>query len=152
AQVVEIPAVALLRYERDEAVSVLASLNHAFLVGTRWKLDGPSAARMIRDTGQPVRVDDYSELEGAIAAKVREAGIRSTVGVPISVDGAVWGLITVGTRHAERLPVGLETRLSDFVAVVAPAISSSEARGGRERLAEEQAALRRVATLVAEGA
>jgi signal transduction histidine kinase len=50
------------------------------------------------------------------------------------------------------LPPDTEARLTDFTELVATAIANAESRAGLARLAEEQAALRRVATLVAEGA
>jgi signal transduction histidine kinase len=49
------------------------------------------------------------------------------------------------------LPDQIEDRLAEFTELVATAISNTESRAGLGRLAEEQAALRRVATLVAGG-
>src|SRR6185436_6903346 len=46
----------------------------------------------------------------------------------------------------------IETRVAQFSDLVATAIANGEAHAEVERLAAEQAALRRVATLVAEGA
>jgi signal transduction histidine kinase len=51
-----------------------------------------------------------------------------------------------------RLPVGVEDRIGQFAELAATAISNVEARAEVARLADEQAALRRVATLVAHGA
>ena len=45
-----------------------------------------------------------------------------------------------------------EARLTDFTELVATAIANAESRAALARLADEQAALRRVATLVAHGA
>jgi hypothetical protein len=45
-----------------------------------------------------------------------------------------------------------ERPFAQFAELVAAAISNADARAEVERLAEQQAALRRVATLVAEGA
>jgi signal transduction histidine kinase len=45
----------------------------------------------------------------------------------------------------------MELRLAEFTELVATAIANAESRAGLARLAEEQAALRRVATLVARG-
>jgi hypothetical protein len=56
-----------------------------------------------------------------------------------------------GSKSADPLPLGTEKRLAQFSELVATAIASSEAREKLRRLAEEQAGLRRVATLVAEG-
>src|SRR5204863_7054714 len=51
-----------------------------------------------------------------------------------------------------RLPEDIEARLAGFTELVATAIANSEARDNLRRLVNEQAALRRVATLVAERA
>jgi GAF domain-containing protein len=152
-RVLDVSTAMLGRFEPERAVSVLASLDEpAFAPGTRWPLDGPSVSAAVRDTGLPARVDDYSELPGTIAAGVRESGLRSTIGAPIVVDGEVWGVMTVATRRSEPLSAETEARLGGFTELVATAISNAESRDRLRRLADEQAALRRVATLVAGGA
>jgi signal transduction histidine kinase len=50
------------------------------------------------------------------------------------------------------LPAGSEARIAEFTELIATAIANVETRTEVQRLAEEQAALRRVATLVANGA
>jgi GAF domain-containing protein len=150
--VLDVPAGWLFRYEPDRAVSVLASLNEpGFPVGSRWQLDGPSLAAMILETGQPARIDDYSQLGGTIAAMARESGHGSAFGVPITVEGVVWGLICVGTTEREPLPADTEARLRDFTELVATAISKAEANDDLRRLVRQKAGLTRVATIVAEG-
>jgi signal transduction histidine kinase len=54
--------------------------------------------------------------------------------------------------EAEAFPPETETRIEQSADLVATAIANADARAQVERLAEEQAALRRVATLVATGA
>ena len=54
--------------------------------------------------------------------------------------------------HGQPLPPDTEERLADFTELVATAIANAEAREELRRVADEQAALRRVATLVAQGA
>jgi signal transduction histidine kinase len=64
----------------------------------------------------------------------------------------VWGVVTTSrTTPGRPFPPGAEHRLADFAALVAQAIANAEARRELAALAEEQAALRRVATLVAAG-
>ena len=55
------------------------------------------------------------------------------------------------TRRDEPWAEDAETRIAAFTELVATAIANAEARGEVERLADEQAALRRVATLIAHG-
>jgi signal transduction histidine kinase len=60
--------------------------------------------------------------------------------------------MTAGTTQDEPLPPNTESRLGQFTELMATAIANTESHARAERLAEQQAALRRVATLVAEGA
>src|SRR5262249_46473542 len=66
------------------------------------------------------------------------------------VEGRIWGVLAVHSRKP--LPQGSQSRMEQFSNLVATAIGNAEARGEVARLANEQAGLRRVATLVAEGA
>ncbi len=103
AQVLDVSVVSLDRYETEGAATVAASLHApAFSMGSRWPLDGPSVSLKVLETGRPARIDDYTQLEGAIAAGVRSSGLRSGVGAPILVDGDVWGLIWVATAGPSR--------------------------------------------------
>jgi GAF domain-containing protein len=121
-------------------------------IGTRLSLEGDSViARVLRE-GRPHQIDDYSRLAGSIAERARELGMRSAVGCPIVVGSRTWGAMTVATYEAEPFARETETRVARFSDLVATAIANAEARAEVERLAAEQAALRRVATLVAEGA
>ena len=146
----------LLRYDDDRtAVSVASggTAEEAFAVGSRHELGGNNATSRILRTGQPVRIDDYDRTAtGPIAETARTTGIRSVVGTPVVVDDRLWGAVTIGTTGEAPLPSDTESRLDQFTELMSTAIANAEARAEVERLAEEQAALRRVATLVAEGA
>jgi signal transduction histidine kinase len=76
------------------------------------------------------------------------SGIRSTAAGPIVVDGRVWGTLTIESLTS-RFPAGTERRMVAFTELIATAIANIDARAAVRRLADEQAALRRVATLVA---
>ncbi len=91
-------------------------------------------------------------MTGEIAAVVRAAGIHSTVASPIVVEGRLWGAMVVLSPRHEPFPEDTEARLTDFAELIATAIANAESRAAVTRLADEQAALRRVATLVARGA
>lgn len=146
------PIVTIDRYDSDAHSTVVASLDDpGFPVGSRWPLDGPSLGATVLETGRAARIEDYTDLQSTSAAAMREWSIRSAVGVPILVDGRPWGVICVANPGAAPLPPGIEEGLSDFTELLATAIARAEAREALTRLADEQAALRRVATLVAEG-
>ena len=80
----------------------------------------------------------------------REFGIGSAVAAPITVEDAVWGILGA-TTHDHPLPAGTERRLTQFAELVAAALANAQARAEVQQLADEQAALRRVAELVARG-
>jgi GAF domain-containing protein len=82
---------------------------------------------------------------------VRTLGIRSGLASPIVVDGKLWGAITLASL-GRSLPPGTERQLAGFTELIATALANAQARDTLSRLADEQAGLRRVATLVAQGA
>jgi signal transduction histidine kinase len=145
------------RYDTDSAVTVLgvwSSTGSAVPVSgdTRVNLGGRNVSTMVRQTGRPARIDDYGGATGPATSLVRELGIRSGVGAPVSVEGRLWGLLFVGFTREEPLPADTEARLAVFTELVATAIANAQARMELRGFAEEQAALRRVATLVARAA
>jgi signal transduction histidine kinase len=81
----------------------------------------------------------------------RRLGVLSNVGSPIIVEGRLWGAMVATTANDDPLPLDTEERLERFTELIATAIANAETSRARAQLAEEQAALRRVATLVAEG-
>jgi signal transduction histidine kinase len=121
-------------------------------VGSRWKLGGNNLGTIVFDTGRPARIDGYADTSsGPLGGAVQEAGIRSSVAAPITVEGRLWGLIAAARILEQPLPPEAESRLSDFTELVAAAIANADSRAELAGLAEQQAALRRVATLVAKG-
>jgi signal transduction histidine kinase len=154
ARVVNVPLVSVARYELDGTATECASFSPEgplFPVGRRWSLEGTNVLELVRENCEAARIDDYSQLEGEIVEVVRRAGIRSTVGVPIVVAGRVWGAMVVSTTEQDPLPQGTEARLADFTELLATAIENAESREALAQLADEQATLRRLATLVAQG-
>ena len=158
ATVLDAPGVLVERFETDGAVTVgvaydvdLAGAETSFGAGTRMARDPGSLSAQVFETRRTARVD-YSRLPGTIGDAARAAGLGSGVAGPILVDGELWGQMCVFSRAGTVLPAGTEHRLHDFIELVATAIANYEARAGLSTLADEQAALRRVAMLVAEDA
>jgi signal transduction histidine kinase len=139
------------RYEPDGTATLVASAGGRFVVGTRLKLEGQNVTTLVYQTGRAARIESYADTPGPLGAEAREGGVRSSVGTPIMVEGRLWGVLGVGTSTEQPLPPDAETRLASFTELVATAIANAESRAALTRLAEEQAALRRVATLVARG-
>ena len=146
----------LARYDPDGRVTLLAAWTGTgdpwpVPVGSRWDLGGGNLSTLVSRTRQPARLDGFGDDIGLWAADVLTLGVHSAVAVPISVEGRLWGLISVFSNHEQPLPAGTEARLAGFTQLVATAIANAQARVELRGFAEEQAALRRVATLVARG-
>jgi signal transduction histidine kinase len=142
------------RYDPDGTRTVVAawsSTGPAFPVGGRANLGGRNVATLVFQTGRAARIDDHAGAWGPIAAALRQFGFRAAVGVPVSVEGRLWGVLVVASR-TEPLPARTEARLAGFTELAATAIANAQARVELRGYAEEQAGLRRVATLVARAA
>ena len=149
----------MIRYELDGTATLVANEGTTgphVQVGGRWEGYPPTGlTATVWRTGQAARVDDYRDLPGG-EPYLRE-GLRSAVAMPIHVDGRLWGAIAVGSGEGS-LPPDTEQRMTEFTDLVATAVANAQNRGSLEtsrdelaRLLAEQAALRRVATLVARG-
>jgi signal transduction histidine kinase len=143
------------RYDSSRMLTFVASwggLGERFPVGSQEVLGGINLGTVVFETGRPVRIDHYAERgSGVLGARVRGAGVRSAVGMPIIVEGRLWGVISATSTLEQPLPPDTEARLASFTELVATAIANAQSRAALARLAQEQAALRRVATLVARG-
>ena len=142
----------MLRFDSDCSAVVVGSSGRrdAFPLGSQQHLDGDSIASRVLRTGRPARIDDYWAAAGPLAETARSIGVRAVVGVPVLVEGRLWGVITTGSTHDGALPPDTEARLDQFTKLMATAIANAEARAEVHRLADEQAALRQVAVLVAQ--
>jgi signal transduction histidine kinase len=143
----------LIVYERDQTATVVGACNlrgPSAPVGTRISLEGDHIIGRVFRTQQPARIDQYTDAAGPAAEYARSIGVRAAAGVPVLVRGRLWGVMAVGSSRAEPLPADTEMRIGAFTELVATAIANAAARTELEQVAMEQAALGRVATLVAE--
>jgi signal transduction histidine kinase len=120
----------VLRYEPDGSATVVTGWNlyAALPIGERVSLEGQSVTAKVFDTQRPARMDSYADAAGPVAADIRAAGIRSSVGCPIIVGGRLWGAMVAVTSQRESMPIGAEFRLAQFTELVAIAISNAQAR------------------------
>lgn len=150
AHVLGVPAINMIRLDADAMATKIAGWGAAPLdVGSQWTLDDPSVMALVTGTGRPGRIDNYADGIGPFPAIALEAGLRSAVGAPIIVDGTTWGVIVAYSAFVDRFSDDAERRLFRFTELVAVAISNMQALDRLHALVDEQAALRRVATVVA---
>jgi signal transduction histidine kinase len=125
-------------------------------IGESWKDYPPTGlTATVLHTGQAARIDDYRDIPGG--DPYLSEGLQSAFAVPIHVNGRLWGMVAVGTGPGP-LPPDTEQRMTEFTDLVATSVANAQNRGSLQashdelaRLLREQAALRRVATLVARG-
>ena len=86
------------RYEPGGAVTIVgswarAALQVPFPIGTHLPSGGANIHTRVFQTRQPTRFDAIVEDVGPELAPALAAGIRASVGVPITVEGQLWGVI-----------------------------------------------------------
>lgn len=105
-------------------------------------------AKLFR-SGRPERVDDYADVGGELAERLRVSGIRSAVGAPINVAGRRWGAIMVVSDQPCAFPDDTEQRIERFAELVTAALANADARqqlaASRARIVEAGYASRRTA-------
>jgi signal transduction histidine kinase len=119
-------------------------------VGFRIRLQSGMIHTTALRTGRPTRSNGERLAKGPFGAIVGELGLRAAVGTPIVVGGRPWG-VTVAATPREDFPAGTESRMADFMELAGMAIANAQAEQELRELADTQAALRRLAMLVAQG-
>jgi signal transduction histidine kinase len=140
--------------ELDAYITVVGSygrVSDRIPVGVRFKLLPGMVQETALRTGRPARVNGERLANGSHGSWVASLGMRAAVATPIVVEGRGWGVTVAATSH-EDLPAGTEARMAQFTELAATAIANAWAEQELRQLADTQAALRRLATLVARGA
>src|SRR5277367_3979162 len=132
----------LSRFETDGELTLVAATAHPAAVarmpvGTRNPLESTTIASWVLRTGGPARIDSYDNLGGSIAACVRAVGVRAAVGVPIIVDGRMWGAAAVGSLQPGPMPADTEVRISRFAELTATALVAGHRDEQRRQLLAE---------------
>ena len=108
-------------------------------LGYRFPLAG-GAISQAKETGRTARIVYQLEQDGPW---------REMVAAPIVVTGRIWGAATISLPAPDSFPADVEERLAKFTRLLAVSLANAEAREQLSGLAEEQAALSRVAVAVA---
>jgi signal transduction histidine kinase len=124
----------LVRYEQQD-LEIAGQWNKIQLpapaptsIGTRLPLGGRNVSTLVHQTGQSARID-YEEGSGVIGQVAgHDCGLRSSVGVPVSVEGRLWGVMIVAFVVEDAPPADIEQRLASFTELVATAIANAQAR------------------------
>ncbi|WP_432839627.1 sensor histidine kinase [Dactylosporangium sp. CA-092794] len=125
---------ALVRYEPDGTVTSVAGRDEAGNLRPPFNaaVDGENVTGAVLASGRAARAE-YEHAPGPIAAGLRKLGIRSAVGVPILVEGRLWGVAVVGSSHTDPIPDDAEERLRGFADLLAAAIANADSRAALAR-------------------
>jgi signal transduction histidine kinase len=123
----------------------------------RLPLDGDSVNARIMRTGRSARLNFAEEGTGSIAVLLRRDDVNATVGAPIVVNGALWGMIGASWRGNDQPPADAEERLDQFAELLATEVSNAimreEVMASRARvIAATDDARRRIERDVHDGA
>lgn len=148
------------RTEFAKQATVLGSYSQvsgAVPVGYQLSLEPEMIATAVLRTGLPARINGGRLANGPCSITIPGLDMRAVAAAPIVVGGCNWG-VTMAATSQEDFPADTESRMTDFMDLAAMAISNAQnwrsletSRDELARLLAEQAALRRVATLVARG-
>jgi signal transduction histidine kinase len=89
---------------------------------------GRNVTALVWQTGRPVRIDPGETVSGPVVPYHRALGVRSAVGVPINVEGPLWGLVIAFSTREDPMPADTETRLESFTELLSTAIANAEAQ------------------------
>ena len=123
--------VGLARYENEHEISVLAIRGQSpevLRAGMRLPLDGDSVNARILRTGRSARLNFAEEGNGSITEVLRRDNVNATVGAPIVVDGALWGMVGASWRGDDQPPADAEDRLAQFAELLDTAIANADSR------------------------
>jgi predicted ATPase/signal transduction histidine kinase len=122
----------LVRYDPRDSITVVGTWTSTGApptpVGSQFPTGGNNASTLVFRSGQTARTD-HADMSGVIGeVATRDWGLRSSVGVPIRVEGRLWGSMVVALPRGGLLPTDAEARLAGFTELAATAVANAEAR------------------------
>ncbi len=118
-----------IRYELDGSATLVANQGTTgphVRVGERWEeYPATGLTATVLRTGRAARVDDYRDVTGG--EPYWREGLSSAVGMPIHVNGRLWGMIAVGSGCGP-LPPDTEQRMTELTDLLATAVASAQSR------------------------
>jgi GAF domain-containing protein len=126
----------MARYDPGGVRTVVAawsSTGAAFPVGNRIRLGGRNVPTLVYRLGGRRGSTTTRAPRARPPRPSASLGSARLFGVPVSVEGRLWGLMAAASR-AGPLPAGTESRLSGFTELAATAIANAQAPRGAARV------------------
>jgi diguanylate cyclase (GGDEF)-like protein/putative nucleotidyltransferase with HDIG domain len=129
ARLLRADAAGIVRFERDDAMSVLGIWSHDGRLphpDIPVPLDPRSETAAVRREGRVLRIDDHRERTDDHSVALSDMGYSAWAGGPVRVRGRLWGSISVMTERAHGLPDDVEHHLAEFADLVGMAVANTE--------------------------
>jgi signal transduction histidine kinase len=132
-QLLGVDAAVLTRYDPPDAITVVGTWTSTGApaptpVGGQLPLGGENVTTQVFRTSEVARTD-YAVVSGVLGdVATRDWGWRAAAGVPIRVEGRLWGAVIVALTREEPLPADAEARLAGFTELVGTAIANAQAQ------------------------
>jgi len=120
----------VIRYEPAGTASIVGAWDQEGLPaavprGWHWAAEKGTVSELVWRTGRPGRINGYAG-SGELSTRLRERGIVSCVGCPITVNCRLWGAVIASSSAPEPLPAGTEERMREFTELAAAAIANAQ--------------------------
>jgi signal transduction histidine kinase len=147
----QVDCAVLSRYDVDGGATVVGGWERTdpgrpLALGVQLKPDGRNIHALVFEDRQPARIDDYGHATGDLGELARDWGFRSAVGVPITVEDDLWGVMIAGSQSGP-LAANTEVRLVGFTELLAAALANAQAQAAltasRARIVAADATARR---------
>lgn len=115
----------LARYTDSGDAEVVAVTNSPAPLGLRIPLTDDTGTGVVHRTGRAYRVQDFTVT--SLADVAADLGVRSAVTVPVTVEGHVWGALSVASTGPPVPPDAVD-RLAPFADLAAAAIATAQTR------------------------
>ncbi|MGH3376260.1 MAG: DUF4118 domain-containing protein [Actinoallomurus sp.] len=133
-QILKARYAAVVRYEPDATMTVVGTWNSGPVatvpLGSRWPLEKWMISELVARTKTPGRIDAIQATIGA-SEVLRDPGVDSSVGCPITVGGRLWGVVAAGST-SEPMPEDTEKRMLDFTDLLGTAIGNADSHAKLE--------------------
>jgi transcriptional regulator with GAF, ATPase, and Fis domain len=129
AHVLDVRSITVIRYDGSRAMTAVGVSGKPmrFMLGISWPLEQTPIASVIWRTREPAIID-LTDSDTSLAAQLRNNGLRVVAGVPIVVEGRLWGAMLAHESDRTALPQSIVNRLQSFTELVATAVANANAR------------------------
>ncbi len=151
AELLDAQLAAVVRFDGSEHPTVLGHAGDFAFPKALDRHDRSTVSWKVARTGRPARINDYSTVDGAYGSLATEHEIVGAVGVPVRLDGRLWGCVGAMTHHVGGFPPETESLLERFSELLSVALANVRSVRRLQQEARIEHALREVASASASG-